>query len=157
MANPMKSVSPNVKFIATQTDSLTVQNCNDAMIEQIRENAKHKKHRSMIGKWKLEDTLKIKGKRVSEVMSKYLDNKDIEEDYEKLNKENKLITGDGGGCGKTHENTTEYINSPLESRFLNPTHIANKNINDKLVEIGCKENMLIRQNRIDVIASIFTK
>ena len=90
-------------------------------------------------------------------MSKYLDGNDIENDYELLNKENKLITGDGGGCGKTHENTMEYINSPLESRFLNPTHIANKNINDKLVEIGCKENMLVRQNRIDVIASIFTK
>ena len=28
---------------------------------------------------------------------------------------------------------------------------------NKLIEIGCKENMLIRQNRIDVIASIFTK
>ena len=58
---------------------------------------------------------------------------------EEVDNKNKLIRADGAGAGKTFSITTEFMNSEIDGvKFLNPTHIANQNVINKMEEIrGC--------------------
>ena len=72
------------------------------MLHEARENTNHKKEMAYIGKLKVEETIKIRGKRFSEVMMS--DNIHLIEEVES---KNKLIRADGAGAGKTFAITTE--------------------------------------------------
>ena len=100
--------SPKGIMLAVNTDSFTIKDMNEKLIEQATETTKHKNEQNMIGKLKLEDTMKIKGQRLSHFMiqDEHFDKIEIQE----VNPNNTKITGEGAGCGKTFKTTQELLN-----------------------------------------------
>jgi hypothetical protein len=145
--------SPNSIVLAVNTDSFTIKNPADELIKKATEATKYKEDYGMIGQLKLEDTIKIRGKRLSEVMIR---NDVIQMEIKDVNENNTFVKADGAGAGKTFYITEEFTKSPMDSRFLNPTHTANKNIENKLIEMNA-DYMFKRQENISVIANYFTK
>ena len=86
----------------------------------------------MIGEFKLEDTIKIRGKRLSESLFK---NDVIQMEIQDVNENNSFISAQGAGAGKTYNITQKFIDSPMDSKFLNPTHTSNKNIEKSLLSL----------------------
>ena len=82
----------------------------------------------MIGQLKLEDTIKIRGKRLSEVMIR---DDVVQMEIQDVNENNTFVKADGAGHGKTYYITEEFTKSPMDSKFINPTHTENKNIENK--------------------------
>ena len=126
--------APQATALACNTDSITIHKPNQSVRHETRENTKHKKEMAYIGKLKVEETIKIRGKRLSEVVKS-----DKIHSIEEVENKNKLIRADGAGAGKTYSITNEFMNSEIDGvKFLNPTHIANQNVINKMAEIsGC--------------------
>ena len=78
----------------------------------------------MIGQLKLEDTIKIRGKRLSETMIR--DDDVVQMETQDVNENNVFVKADGAGAGKTFYITQKFTESPIYSKFLNPTHTSNK-------------------------------
>lgn len=144
--------SPKGIILAVNTNSFTIKDMSEELIEQAQETTKNKNDYDMIGKLKLEDTVKIRGKQLSHFMIKdeHMAEIPIQED----NPNNTKIIGEGAGCGKSYKLSEEFIASTLHSsKCLNPTHTANTNIQSKLHELNCKLGV----HGIATLASIFTK
>ena len=60
--------APQATALSCNTDSITIHKPNQSVLHEARENTKHKKEMAYIGKLKVEETIKIRGKRFSEVM-----------------------------------------------------------------------------------------
>ena len=146
--------SPRSIILAGNTDSFTIKNVADDLIEKARETTKNKDDYNMIGQLKLEDTIKIRGKRLSETMIR--DDDVVQMETQDVNENNVFVKADGAGAGKTFYITQKFTESPIDSKFLNPTHTSNKNIENKLVELNA-DYMDARKQNISVIANHFTK
>ena len=90
--------APQATILACNTDSITIHKPNQSVLRGARENTEHKKEMAYIGKLKLEETIKIRGKRLSEVMM----TEKTQPIEQVVNKPNKLIRADGAGAGKTY-------------------------------------------------------
>ena len=89
--------APQATILACNTDSITIHKPNQSVLREAKQNTEHKKDMAYIGKLKLEETIKIRGKRLSEVMMTEK-TQSIEEQV--VNKPHKLIRADGAGAGK---------------------------------------------------------
>ena len=87
-----------------------------------------------IGRLKVEETIKIRVKRFSEVMMS--DNIHL---IEEVDNKNTLIRADGAGAGTTFSITNEFMNSDIDGvKLFNPTRIANQDVINKMEAIrGC--------------------
>jgi hypothetical protein len=155
--------TPNAIVWAVNTDSVTAQNPNESVLQEAREYPKYSSsgHSPLdsIGKLKIEDTIKIRGKQLSVVMAKQDCNSDG--NLTVTPNENIFHTADGAGAGKTFKMTKDFMSKDIDTTmFLNPTHIANKNIVSKMIEIDGFKHLTLeseaRAKRIHTVASIFT-
>ena len=126
--NYIKQQSPGIIILSVNTDSVTAKHIANNLIEKAKEITLNKNDYNMIGEFKLEDTIKIRGKRLSESLFR---NDVIQMEIQDVNKSNSFIKADGAGAGKTYNITQKIIESPMDSKFLNPTHTSNKNIENK--------------------------
>ncbi len=88
--------APQAHILACNTDSITIRNPNQSVIDEARENTKHKKEMAFIGKLKIEETIKIRGKRLSEILI----NSEIQVIEDEVKNTSKLTRADGAGAGK---------------------------------------------------------
>jgi len=97
MAYSLIHNTPNAIVWAVNTDSVTVQNPNEAVLQEAREYPKYSSNGhsplDSIGKLKIEDTIKIRGKQLSVVMAKSDSNPCG--NLTKTPNENTLYTADG--------------------------------------------------------------
>jgi len=170
MAHFALTNSPKSIILAVNTDSITIQNLKPEIIETLKNDTKLKNEPHMLGKYKLETTIKIKGQKFSlttdpeknpieNVQIEYNPILEITQNEYNLEKTGSvLIEGDGPGCGKSHMLSDIYGNSMNSSLCLTPTHIASSNIAKKLIhEVKVHDNVLaLKLNNIDVISSLFT-
>ena len=88
--------APQATILACSTDSITIHKPNQSVLRGARENTEHKKEMAYIGKLKLEETIKIRGKRLSEVMM----TEKTQPIEQVVTKPNKLIRADGAVARK---------------------------------------------------------
>ena len=170
MAHYALTNSPKSIALAVNTDSMTIMNLNSEIVQQLEHDTKLKNEPQMLGKYKLESTIKIKGQKMSlitdpdknpieNVQIEYKPITEIKQNEYNLEKTGSvLIEGDGPGCGKSHMVSDIYSQSPQSSKCLTPTHIATANLKNKLIqEIKIDGLGLIKRlDNINVISTLFT-
>ena len=170
MAHYALTNSPNSMALASNTDSMTFMNLNPEIVEKLKNDTELKNEHHMLGKYKVESTIKIKGQKlalitdpeknpIQSVQIEYNNILEIDKnEYNLKNIGSVLIEGDGPGCGKSHMLGDIYSQAPESSKCLTPTHIASANLKNKIVhEIKINGSDLIKRlDNINVISTLFT-